>query len=97
MSEHLPPVKSFFSTTVTLIPAFASRAAVAMPPAPAPVGVKMSGVYFSLCLALQELHTYDDCRQRLLAQSHDYSGKFWSWSTLHIRQVRRMFFRQLSS
>lgn len=36
MSEHLPPVKSCFSTTVTVNPLFASRAAVAIPPAPAP-------------------------------------------------------------
>lgn len=37
ISEQRPPVKSFFSTTVTLKPAFASRAADAIPPAPAPM------------------------------------------------------------
>ena len=36
MSEQRPPVKEFFSRTVTWYPALASRAAVAMPPAPAP-------------------------------------------------------------
>jgi hypothetical protein len=33
-------VKSFFSITVTLKPAFASRAAVATPPTPAPSNVR---------------------------------------------------------
>jgi hypothetical protein len=33
---HLPPLKLFFSTTVTSKPAFANRAAVASPPTPAP-------------------------------------------------------------
>lgn len=33
---HRPPVKPFFSMTVTSNPAFASRAAVETPPTPAP-------------------------------------------------------------
>ena len=36
---HRPPVKSFFSRTVTEYPDFARRAAAATPPIPAPVVV----------------------------------------------------------
>jgi hypothetical protein len=37
INEQRPPVKSFFSKTVTLNPALARRAAVDTPPAPAPI------------------------------------------------------------
>jgi hypothetical protein len=41
-------VKSFFSTTVTFNPAAAKRAAVATPPAPAPMMIALRGLAFSV-------------------------------------------------
>lgn len=60
IKEHLPPLKWFFSTTVTLKPAFARRAAVATPPTPAPVvaGVREGAV-----------HTWSKLKYQLLSQS----------------------------
>jgi hypothetical protein len=59
---HLPPEKSFFSTTVTLHPAAARRAAVATPPAPAPMimtlGCRASvfGIYSPIAIQACEVN-----------------------------------------
>jgi hypothetical protein len=50
MREQRPPVKSFFSMTVTRYPAFANRAAVATPPTPAPVRPWLVYCYLDACI-----------------------------------------------
>ena len=43
MRLQRPPVKGFFSSTVTLYPACARRAAVEVPPTPAPITMAVGG------------------------------------------------------
>lgn len=54
MSEHRPPVKSFFSKTVTLNPALASRAADEIPPTPAPTTIAV------FCLAILQQPYFEE-------------------------------------
>ena len=64
--EQRPPVKAFFSMTVTRKPAFASRAAVATPPTPAPRSNILARI--SACRIVE--HANDDCSLLLLLLSH---------------------------
>ena len=69
ISEQRPPVKSFFSSTVTLKPAFASRAAVATPPAPAPE-MASSAHTRPHTWRDERARTHDNCRLLLIVLAH---------------------------
>src|SRR5216684_3305019 len=75
---HRPPGASFFSNTLTWKPALARRAAVAMPPRPAPItrAVGCVYIYSSLSHPAQRIQPEQRLQQQLGWQGRDHQTIF---------------------